>query len=77
VIGAEEARRWGVVKDATEETEERTERLDPRALLTRPREERARILEVQARTAAELYAPGSKLLEWIEEFAEDGVGESA
>lgn len=77
VISEHESIRWGVGEDGTDDLTEDTVHGDPRALLTRTKDERARVLKTQAEQARDLYVPGSELMEWPEGFVEDENSESA
>lgn len=75
VMTAAEARRWGVGDMESDEWAGEAVSGDPRALLARPKMERAALLREQAREARHVYEPGSELMEWTEEFVEDEPGE--
>lgn len=46
---------------------------DPRAILQLPKEERRARLQAQAAQGQHLYAPGSELISWTEEFVDDDI----
>jgi hypothetical protein len=50
-----------------------TDLSNPLEFLKLPKAERQRLLEQQAKDIAHLYQPGSELLEWTENYAEDEV----
>jgi len=75
VMTAAEAQRWGVGDREAGELAGEAVHGDPRALLARPKAERAALLREQAREAQHLYEPGSELMEWTEEFVEEAPGE--
>ncbi len=46
--------------------------LDRKALLKLPVEERGRLLARQAAELKDLYQPGSEVMEWVEEYIDEG-----
>jgi hypothetical protein len=46
--------------------------LDRRALLKLPVEERGKLLARQAAALEDLYRPGSELMEWVEDYVDEG-----
>ena len=73
-LTTEEARRWGA-EDALPAPDDLS---DPRVFLRLPKHKRDALLAQQAEQARGLYAPGSDLIEWTEdyrdEFVDDAVG---